>query len=62
MNKESRTSYPEKCEKCEHRKVIHGVRDYNFCEKMNLSFCGAEPESFFDCDKYGAKKNDQTMF
>lgn len=49
-----RTNYPEKCEKCEHRKTIHSVSSYYFCKKMNLSFGGNEPKSFFDCEKYDA--------
>lgn len=42
---------PDKCEHCEYRKIIHSVLDYNFCTKIHKSFCGYEPEGFFNCGK-----------
>lgn len=43
---------PEKCVECKYRKVFtHYVRPYNFCKKLNVSFSGGEPDSFFNCKK-----------
>lgn len=45
----------KKCKNCEHRVVYtHSVVPYNFCKKLNVSFCGDEPESFLNC---GIKEN-----
>ena len=45
---------PEKCKNCTERKIItHGVVPYNFCTKLNKSFCGGEPKKFFECGKGG---------
>lgn len=41
---------PKKCKNCTSRKIItHSVMPYNFCTKLNKSFCGSEPEKFFKC-------------
>lgn len=50
MSKE-RTTLPEKCKGCQFHKIVHGVRDYNFCSKIGKSFCGAEPKEFFNCEQ-----------
>ena len=43
---------PKKCVDCECRKVItHYVVPYNFCTKLNVSFCGGESKEFFNCGK-----------
>ena len=43
---------PKKCIDCEYRKVItHYVAPYNFCTKLNASFCGGEPKEFFNCGR-----------
>lgn len=43
---------PKKCLNCEYREIIvHGVLPYNFCEKLNVSFCGEEPDDFLNCEK-----------
>lgn len=42
---------PEKCKNCEYRKIIDYIRPYNFCKKLNVSFSGGEPKSFFKCEK-----------
>lgn len=43
---------PKKCINCEYRKVIkHYIVPYNFCTKLNVSFCGGEPNSFFNCGR-----------
>lgn len=43
---------PKKCYACIHHKVLnHGVKPYNYCTKIDKSFCGDEPKEFFDCNK-----------
>lgn len=43
---------PKKCKECVHRKVITSyIVQYNFCTKLNVSFCGGEPNSFFNCGR-----------
>ena len=43
---------PKKCLNCDFRKIItHGVLPYNFCVKLNVSFCGEEPDGFLNCTK-----------
>lgn len=46
---------PEKCKNCEYRKIINYIRPYNFCKKLNVSFSGGEPKSFFKCEKNETK-------
>ena len=44
---------PKKCINCEYRKVItHSVVPYNFCTKLNVSFCGGEPKEFLNCGRW----------
>ena len=42
---------PEKCAACEFHKVVKSVEEYSFCRKMNVSFCGREPKTFFACNE-----------
>lgn len=42
---------PEECKSCKYRKIIDYIRPYNFCKKMNRSFGGGEPVTFFTCGK-----------
>ncbi len=43
---------PKKCIGCDCRKIVtHSVVPYNFCTKLNASFCGREPDDFFNCGK-----------
>lgn len=43
---------PTKCKSCDCRKVVAvSAVPYNFCSKLNASFCGYEPIKFFNCGK-----------
>lgn len=43
---------PKECENCKYYKIISDyIRPYNFCKKMNRSFSGGEPVTFFTCGK-----------
>lgn len=42
---------PDKYKNCGSRKIIDYIRPYNFCKKLNVSYSGDEPKSFFKCGK-----------
>lgn len=43
---------PNKCKNCECRKIVTSfIVPHNFCTKLNASFCGEEPDNFFNCGK-----------
>ena len=47
---------PDKCKQCKYHKIFtHCVKPYNFCKVLNHSFCGEEPEWFFNCEEEKSK-------
>lgn len=51
----------QKCKNCQNRKVFHCILDYNFCIKLNKSFCRNEPSSFFNCETVSKEERGNKM-
>lgn len=42
----------KECGNCKyHIFITDYIRPYHFCRKMNMSFSGSEPKTFFKCGK-----------